>query len=39
MYVHLDEPVVDPNHDVVLGWAAGPEQEAVGGGDAHPQVD
>ena len=39
MYVHLDEPVVDPDHDVVLGWAAGPEQEAVGGGDAHPQVD
>ena len=37
--VHLDKPVVDPDHDVVLGGGAGPEQEAVGGGDAHPQVD
>ena len=38
--IHLDEPIVDPDHDVVLGeGAAGPEQEAVGGGDSHPQVD
>ena len=39
MYVHLNKAVVDPDHDVVLGGAAGPEQEAVGGCDAHPQVD
>lgn len=32
----LDKPILDPDHDVVLGDAAGPEQEAVGGGDAHP---
>ena len=37
--MHLDKPIFDPDHDVVLGDAAGPEQEAVGGGDAHPQVD
>ena len=37
--VYLDKPIFDPDHDVVLGDAAGPKQEAVGGGDAHPQVD